>query len=138
VKFRYAIGGIAAAALLALPAGAAASQGGQVNSLTAQQCNQEKADLGKKAFRKRYGAKHTMRACIKRTRPQVAAALDTANADCQNELAQSGLTQFIDDYGEDATDTLDNAMAECIAEDADEILNPDDYVDDGDEDGGSD
>jgi hypothetical protein len=130
VKLRYAIGGIAAAALLALPAGAAASQGGQVNSLTAQQCSQEKADIGKKAFRKRYGAKHTMRACIKRTRPQVAAALDAASSDCQAELAQSGLAQFIDDYGEDATDTLDNAMAECIAEDADETLNPDDYIDD--------
>jgi len=26
-------------------------------------------------------------------------------------------------------------MAECVAEDADEILNPDDYVDDGTDDG---
>ncbi len=45
MKLRYAIGGIAAAALLALPAGAAASQGGQVTSLTAQQCAQEKAGM---------------------------------------------------------------------------------------------
>ncbi len=135
VKLRYAIGGIAAAALLALPSGAAASQGGQVNSLTAQQCNQEKADVGKKAFRKRYGAKHTMRNCAKRTRPEVAAALNTAGSDCQAELAQNGLAEFIDDYGEDATDTVDNAMAECIAEAADEILNPEDYVDDGSDDG---
>jgi spermidine/putrescine-binding protein len=134
VKLRYAIGGIAAAALLALPAGAAAAQGGQVNSLAAQQCSQEKADLGKKAFRKRYGAKRTMQACAKRTRPQVAAALNAGNADCQAELAQSGLTEFIEDYGEDATDTLDNAMAECIAEDADEILNPGDYEDGEEED----
>jgi hypothetical protein len=135
VKVRYAIGGIAAAALLALPAGAAASQGGQVASLSAQQCNQERADVGKKAFRKRYGAKHTMRACVKRTRPQVVAAVGTASSDCQEELAQSGVTEFIDDYGEDATDTLDNAMAECLAEDADEILNPEDYVDDTGDDG---
>jgi hypothetical protein len=135
VKVRYAIGGIAAAALLALPAGAAASQGGQVTSLTAQQCAQEKTDIGKRAFRKRYGAKHTMRNCAKRTKPQVAAALDTANSDCQSELAQSGVAEFIDDYGEDATDTVDNAMAECVAEDADEILNPEDYVDDGSDDG---
>jgi hypothetical protein len=134
VKLRYAIGGIAAAALLALPAGAAAAQGGQVNSLAAQQCSQEKADLGKKAFRKRYGAKRTMQACAKRTRPQVAAALNAGNADCQAELAQSGLAEFIDDYGEDATDTLDNAMAECTAEAADEILNPDDYEDGEEED----
>ena len=63
MKLRYAIGGIAAAALLALPAGAAASQGGQVTSLTAQQCAQEKADIGKRAFHKRYGPRHAMRVC---------------------------------------------------------------------------
>jgi hypothetical protein len=135
VKVRYAIGGIAAAALLALPAGAAASQGGQVNSLAAQQCAQERADIGKKAFRKRYGAKHTMRNCAKRTKPEVTAALNTAGSDCQAELTQSGLAEFIDDYGEDATDTLDNAMVECMAEATDQILNPDDYVDDGTDDG---
>jgi hypothetical protein len=134
VKLRYAIGGIAAAALIALPAGAAAG-GGQVNSLTAQQCAQEKADIGKKAFRKRYGAKHTMRNCAKRTKAQVAAALGTANADCQQELAENGSTEFIDDYGSDDTDTLGDAMSECMAEDVDQILNPDDYVDD---DGGDD
>jgi hypothetical protein len=135
VKVRYAIGGIAAAALLALPAGAAASQGGQVASLAAQQCTQERASIGKKAFRKRYGAKHTMRACAKRAHAQVVAALDSANSDCQDELAQSGTAEFIDDYGEDATDTLDDALTECVAEDADQILNPDDYGDDGEDDG---
>jgi hypothetical protein len=135
VKLRYAIGGIVAAALLALPAGAAASGGGQVNSLTAQQCAQERADIGKKAFRKRYGAKHTMRNCAKRTKAQVAAALGTANTDCQQELAQNGSAEFIDEYGLDDTDTLDDAMSECLAEDVDQILNPDDYVDDGTDDG---
>ena len=138
MKVRYAIGGIAAAALLALPAGAAASQGGQANGVAAQQCNQQRADLGKKAFRKRYGEKHAMRACVKRTRPQVVAALSTAGFHCQNELAQNGAAEFIDDYGDDATDTVDNAIAQCIAEDADEILNPDDYVDDDGSDDGSD
>ena len=135
VKVRYAIGGIAAAMLLALPAGAAASVGGQVSGLTAQQCAQERADIGKRVFHRRYGAKHAMRACAKKAKAQVAAALSTANSDCQDELAENGLAEFIDDYGEDATDTLDNAMAECIAEDADEILNPDDYVDDPGDDG---
>jgi len=134
VQLRYVIGGIAAAALL-LPAGAAASQGTQVASLTAQQCRQERAGIGKKAFRKRYGAKHTMRACTRRTRPQVVAALGSASSDCQAELAGSGIAQFIDDYGDDATDTLDNAMSECVAEAADETLNPEDYVDDGEDDG---
>ncbi len=135
MKFRYAIGGIAAAALLALPAGSAASLGGQVSSLTAQQCSQERAAIGKKAFRKRYGAKRTMRSCARRTKSQVATALNTANSDCQDELAQNGVAQFIDDYGEDTTDTVDDAMGECVAEDADQILSPDDYVDDGSNDG---
>ena len=135
MKVRYAIGGIAAAALLALPAGAAASQGGQVTSLTALQCAQERVAIGRKAFHKRYGAKHAMRACSKKAKAQVAAALSTANSDCQDELAEIGAADFIDDFGDDATDTLDNAMAECVAEDVDQTLNPDDYVDDGSDDG---
>ena len=61
----------------------------------------------------------------------MAAALGTASSDCQDELAQNGAADFIDEYGEDVTDTVDNAMTECIAEDADQILNPEDYVDDG-------
>jgi hypothetical protein len=131
VKLRYAIGGIAAVALLALPAGSAASGGGQVTSLTAQQCAQERAAIGKKAFRKRYGAKHSMRACAKKNKAQVAVVLGTANSDCQNELAEIGAADFVDEYGADETDTLDNAMAECVAEDTDQMLNPDDYGDDG-------
>jgi hypothetical protein len=135
VKVRYAIGGIAAAALIALPAGAAAKQGGQVEGLAAQQCNQERAAIGRKAFHKKYGAKHSQRSCAKRTRSGVIAAIATANQDCQDELAQSGTMQFIDDYGVDATDTVDSAMAECVAEDVDQILNPQDYVDDTGDDG---
>jgi hypothetical protein len=133
VKLRYAIGGIAAAALLALPAGAAASQGGQVNGLAAQQCNQEKSELGKRAFRKKYGAKRTMHSCAKRTRSQVATALDTAGSNCQAELSELGADDFIDEYVDDPAD-LSGALEECEAEEVDQILNPDDYVDDeGDE-----
>jgi hypothetical protein len=135
VKLRFAIGGIAAAALIALPANATASAGGQVIGLTAQQCSQERADLGKKAFRKRYGAKHTMRSCVKRTHQQVLAAVATANSDCQDELTGIGTADFIDEYGDDETDSLDNAMTECIAEDIDATLNPDNSVDDGSGDG---
>jgi hypothetical protein len=135
VKLRYAIGGIAAvAALVVLPANAAASGGGQVAGLAAQQCSQERANIGKKAFHKRYGARHTMRACAKRTRSQVMAAVTTANSDCQNELADIGTPDFIDEYGVDPADSLDNAMTECIAEDVDQTLNPDDSVDDGSDD----
>jgi hypothetical protein len=130
VGVRYAIGGILAVAALALPASAAAGQGGQVSSLTAQQCAQERADIGKKAFRKRYGQKRTMRACTKLHRGQVAEALGTATQECQDELSDVGATDFIDEWGDEPTDSVDYAMSECVAESVDEILNPDDYVDD--------
>jgi hypothetical protein len=129
VRVRYAIGGMLAAVLLALPASATAAGGGKVTGIAAQQCAQERSQLGKKAFRKKYGAKHTMRTCAKRTRPQVAAAVGTASDDCAAELAGDGATDFIDLYGEDETDTLGNAMDECVAESVDEILHPEDYVD---------
>jgi hypothetical protein len=120
-----------AALLLALPASAATAGGGQVQSLAAQQCSQERSEVGKRVFRKRYGAKHTMRTCIKRKRAAVASALPAATGSCQQELAASGATGFLDDYLDDDVGTLDDAMAECVAESVDEILNPGDYVDDG-------
>ena len=141
MRRRYASGGIFVAAitagLLLIPAGAVAAQGGPVNSLAGQQCAQERATMGKKAFRKKYGAKRTMKSCMKHTRPQVAAALPSANNDCQAELADIGTTEFIDEYGEDETSSLDDAMTECVAEDVDVILNPDegdDSTDDGTDD----
>lgn len=134
MKVRYAIGGIVAAALIALPASAAATPGGQVASLTAQQCSQERADIGKRAFRKRYGAKHAMRSCVSRSRPQVVTAVGTANQDCQEELAEIGAAEFIDEYGDDEdTDPVGDAMTACIAEDVDEILHPEDYGDGSDD-----
>jgi hypothetical protein len=122
-----------AALLLALPAGAAATAGGQVQSLAAQQCSQQRSDIGRRAFHKRYGAKHAMRTCIKRTRPQVASVVDPAVQSCEQELAQYGSAEFMDEYL-DETGTVDDAMTECIAETVDELLNPDDYVDDGTDD----
>jgi hypothetical protein len=136
VKVRYAIGGILVAALLALPASAAAGQGGQVSSLATQQCSQERAAIGRKAFRKRYGAKHTMKTCAKHSRTQVVTAVRAANTDCQDELNEIGEANFIDEYGDEPTDSVDYAMNECVAESVDEILNPDtsdDIEDDGTE-----
>jgi hypothetical protein len=118
-----------AALLLVFPAGAAAAGGGQVQSLAAQQCRQERSDSGKRAFQKRYGRKHAMRTCIKRTRPRVAAAVDPAGQQCQAELTQDGVTEFLDDYLDDVG-SVHEAMAECVAEAVDELLNPDEYVDD--------
>jgi hypothetical protein len=141
VRLRYASGGIFVAAitagLLLLPAGAGA-QGGPVSGMAAQQCSQERATIGKKAFRKKYGAKKTMKSCMKRTRPQVAAALPSANGDCQAELAEIGTDEFIFEYGEDETSSLADAMAECVAEDVDAILNPDTGSDDDSTDDGTD
>jgi hypothetical protein len=130
VSARYAIGGVLAAALLALPASAAAGQGGQVATLAGQQCAQERADVGRRVFRKRYGQKHTMRACARRHRARVSAAVGSASQDCQADLADFGETDFIDLYGDEPTDSLDYAMAECVAEGVDEILNSDDDVED--------
>ena len=129
---RYAIGGILVAALLALPASAAAGQGGQVSSVAAQQCAQLRADMGKKAFRKRYGAKHNMRNCIKRNRAKAASSLTSAAQECQQELAQIGPDEFILDYALDE-DTLGSAMSECIADAIDELLYPSDDDESDDE-----
>jgi len=114
-----------------------AGSGGQVSGLAAQQCAQERAIIGKKAFRKKYGAKKAMKSCVKRIRPQVAAALPVANDDCQAELAAIGIDDFIFDYGEDETSTLADAISECVVEDVAGILTPDtgdDTLDDGTDD----
>ena len=136
VKLRYASGGILVAALVLFPAGAAARHTSQVDGLSAQQCAQERSATGKRAFRKKYGAKHTMRTCVRKNRATVQSAVNAANVDCQNELAQVGQAAFIDEYGEDATDSVENSMAECVAEGVDEALNPD--TGDDSEDDGSD
>jgi hypothetical protein len=118
-----------AAVLLALPAVAEAKQGGPVAGMAAEQCAQERADVGRKAFRKHYGAKHTMRNCVKRTRPRIAAAVTSATGGCQQELAQDGPDQFILDWAWDE-DTVDNAMSECIDQAVDDLLATDDSGDD--------
>jgi len=135
MNLRYASGGMLVAALLLLPVSAAASQNGPVNGLGAQYCAQERATIGKKAFHKKYGAKHTMRSCVRRNHKFVVAAIRVANQDCQDELAMTGDVGFIDEYGDDPTDSLDSAMQECVAEEIDTILSPDTGEDDGTDDG---
>jgi hypothetical protein len=125
VRAGYAIGGILVAALLALPASAAAGQGGQDSSVAAEQCAQQRADVGKRAFRKRYGAKHAMRNCIRRNRAKGSSALSSATQECEEELAQVGAAEFILDYALDE-DTVENAMSECISDTIDELLYPSD------------
>jgi hypothetical protein len=129
VRVRIAIAAFALGALLALPASASAGQGGAAASVAAQQCAQERSVVGKRGFRKRYGAKHTMRTCIRRNRGKAATAVNSATADCQTELSQDGADQFILDWAWDE-DTVDDAMSECVADGIDTILNPDDSGDD--------
>jgi hypothetical protein len=130
VRARYAIGGILVAAVFALPASAAGGQGGQVATLAGRQCAQERAEVGRRVFRKHYGQKHAMRVCAKRHRARVSAAVGSASQDCQADLVDFGETDFIDLYGDEPNDSLDYAMAECVAEGVDEILNSDDDVED--------
>ena len=118
------------AAVFALPASATAGQGSQVDTLAGQQCAQERAEVGRRVFRKRYGQKHAMRVCAKRHRARVSAAVGSASQDCQADLVDFGETDFIDLYGDEPTDSVDYAMAECVAEGVDEILNSDDDVED--------
>jgi hypothetical protein len=126
VRLTQAITGILLAALLALPAGAAAKRSaGPVGKLAAQQCKQERQQLGRKAFRKRYGARNQMRNCIKRNRSRVQTAARSATSECEAKLAELGVAGFIEEFGSD--DTGDDAMAECILEWTDRILNPEAY-----------
>jgi hypothetical protein len=133
VRIRIAIAGFAVGALLIVPASASAGQGGAASSVAAQQCAQERSVAGKRSFRKRYGAKHTMRTCIKRNRGKAATAVNAATTDCQAELAQDGAEQFILDWAWDE-ETVDDAMSECVADGIDTILNPDESGDDETED----
>ena len=129
VSARYASEGFAAV-LLALPAIAAAGQGGPVASLAAQQCAQERADLGKKAFHKRYGAEardaqlHQADSGRGRGGRQLG---DRETA--RQELAESGRP------GSSSTtpgtsDTVDDAMSECMDLTLDDLLTPDGSGDD--------
>jgi hypothetical protein len=131
MNFKWVIGAVVAAALLAVPSGAVA-KGRSVEGLAAQQCQQERHDIGRRAFAKKYG-KTGMRACIRRTRAAVVSATQQAQQSCQAELVREGSAAFIDEYGSDSTGS--DAMDECVAEGVDGALNPDDGSDDGTDDG---
>jgi hypothetical protein len=133
MRLRYAIGGIAVAALLALPSGAAAKGGGsQVDRAAAQACAQERKDIGRTAFRKKYGEHRTMRACIRRNRSRAWAAINQASQDCQDELDEIGAEAFDDEWESD--DGAGDAFTECVSWSVDEILDPSDDVPDDEED----
>jgi hypothetical protein len=127
-KARYLLAGLAAVLLLVLPASAAAKAGGKsVDRLAAQACAKERQRLGKPAFRKKYGERATARACIRRTRNRVKAALRNASAECLAELAEIGPAEFAEDYGSDESGS--DAFAECVDDTVALNFEPDDEDD---------
>lgn len=87
-------------ALFALPGAATAAPTAQVSaaalveSLSKDACAAEKADIGKKAFKKRYGAKKSMKACLKKARPLARQAISEATDECVWELNEYGEEEF--------------------------------------------
>jgi hypothetical protein len=91
--------------LLALPGGVAAgptataSGANLVNALATDACAAEKSDIGKKAFKKRYGAKKGMKACVKRNKADARAAVTEATDECLWELEEYGDEEFYGEWG---------------------------------------
>jgi hypothetical protein len=136
-KARYVIAALAAALLLVLPASAAAKAGGKpVDRLAVQACAKERQQIGKAAFRKKYGERATARACVRRTRGRVKAALRDASAECLAELAEIGPTEFAEDYGSDESGS--DAFAECVEDTAALNLEPDGEDDSSEDDSSED
>jgi hypothetical protein len=127
-KARHLLVALAAVLALVLPASAAAKAGGKpVDRLAAQACAKERQQIGKAAFRKKYGERATARACVRRTRKRVKAALRDATAECLAELAEIGPAEFAEDYGSDESGS--DAFAECVDDTAALDLEPDDEGD---------
>jgi hypothetical protein len=123
-KAGYLAAPLAAALLLVLPASTAAKAGGKpVDRFAAQACAKERQQIGKTAFRKKYGERATTRACVRRTRSRVKAALRDASAECLAELAEIGPAEFAEDYGSDESGS--DAFAECVGDTAALNLEPD-------------
>ena len=122
-KARYLLASLAAV-LLILPASAGAKAGGKpVDRLAAQACAKERQRIGKPAFRKKYGERATARACVRRTRSRVKAALRDASAECLAELAEIGPAEFAEDYGSDESGS--DAFEQCVNDTAELNLEPD-------------
>jgi hypothetical protein len=124
-KTRHLVVAVAAILVLALPASAAAKAGGKsVDRRAAQACAKERKQIGKSAFLRKYGEKAPARACVRRTRIRVRAALRAAEDECLAELAEIGPLEFAEDYGTDETGS--DALAACVEETAELLLDPED------------
>lgn len=123
---------LAAILMLALPASAAAKGGKPVDRLAAEACASERQEKGKAAFRKKYGERATMPACVRRTRHRARAALRNATDQCLAELEEIGPEEFAEEYGTDETGS--DAFPQCVEWTAASILDPEDDDEDFGED----
>ncbi len=96
---------LALVALFALPGAAtagpsaSASASSLVITLATDACAAEKSEIGKRVFRKRYGAKRAMRACVRKTREEARRAVHEATAECLWELEEFGPHEFYLEWG---------------------------------------
>jgi hypothetical protein len=128
---------LALGAIAALPGTAVAGSGTEaaksgssslVISLTSKACAGERQQIGKRAFRKRYGAgKRAAKACSRRLRKQARDAVFEATAECQAELEDYGEEDFYLDW---------DSFSDCVVDYADWVMGGGSFEDDGSGNGG--
>jgi hypothetical protein len=121
--------------LLALPGAAvaaptaSASASSLVTTLATDACVAEKSEIGKKAFKKRYGAKKGMKACVKKAKPQARQAITEATDECIWELEEYGDEEFYYEW---------DSFTACVEDYAAWIMDGGGFEDDDEEDTESD
>lgn len=79
---------------------------GLVGSLAAADCAREKAEVGKRAFRKRHGPRRAMARCIAANAAAAREAIAVATTACQAELDTWGLDEFLLEW---------ESFSECVS-----------------------
>lgn len=75
--------------------------------LALKQCRAERADIGKQAFREKYG-KHAMRKCVRAARPAIREQIKAAATTCRSEREDIGGKAFREKYGRH------HALRKCV------------------------
>jgi hypothetical protein len=120
-RTRYLLVAMLVVGLLATPALASAKGGKAIDRVAARACAKERHQIGRPAFRKKYGARASMRACVRRTSGKARNAQSKAVQDCLTEL-QANPAEFAEDYGDE---NGAGAFEECVAETTESYLDPD-------------
>ena len=106
---RKAFIAIAAVALLAMPSAAAAKPGNGLGKATGRACADERREIGKEAFREKYG-KQAMRNCKRET---LGDAVRNAAQECKSDLEELGADGFREEYGTNHNGR--NAFGKCVS-----------------------